>query len=48
MGYNGPEPITFESILSYRELYKHILKPKDIDAIVALDKVYMGVVNKNG
>lgn len=44
-GFNGPLPISYEQIHSWKILTDQVLKPRDIDAILAVDRAYMKVYN---
>ena len=44
-GYNGPNPITYEQIKAWKELTDTPLDSRDVEAVVRIDAVYMGVAN---
>ncbi len=45
MGFSGPNPITFEQIKAWKELTETPIDAWEIEAIIRLDEVYMGVAN---
>jgi len=44
-GFSGPNPITFEQIKAWKELTETPIDAWEIEAIIRLDEVYMGVAN---
>jgi|TARA_S200002703_G_scaffold9738_1_gene9541 hypothetical protein len=44
-GFSGANPITFEQIKAWKELTGETLTSRDIEAIKALDAVYIKVMN---
>jgi hypothetical protein len=44
-GFSGPNPITFEQIKAWKELTETPIDAWEIEAIIRLDGVYMGVAN---
>jgi len=44
-GFSGPNPITYEQIKAWKELTDTPMDPWEIQAVVQLDRVYMGVAN---
>lgn len=44
-GFSGPNPITYEQILAWKQVTEYPLQSWEADAIKRLDKVYMGVYN---
>jgi len=44
-GFSGPNPITFEQIKAWKELTGEVLSTRDVEAIKALDTVYIKVMN---
>jgi len=44
-GFSGPNPITYEQILAWKELTQTPLSPREVDAIKRLDLVYLRVMN---
>jgi len=44
-GFSGPNPITFEQIKAWKELTETLIDAWEIEAIIRLDGVYMGVAN---
>jgi hypothetical protein len=45
MGFSGPNPVTFEQIKAWKELTETPIDTWEIQAIIRLDQVYMGVYN---
>jgi hypothetical protein len=45
MGFNGPNPITFEQVKAWKELTETPLSTREVDTIRSLDGVYMEVRN---
>jgi hypothetical protein len=44
-GFSGPNPITYEQIKAWKELTETPIDPWEIQAVIRLDRVYMGVAN---
>jgi len=44
-GFNGPDPITFQQILSWKELTNTPTEAWEIEAIIQLDSEYLRVAN---
>ena len=44
-GFSGPNPITYEQIKAWKELTDTPMDPWEIQAVIRLDGVYMGVAN---
>jgi len=44
-GFSGPNPITYEQIKAWKELTHTPIDPWQIQAVLRLDTVYMGVAN---
>lgn len=44
-GFSGPNPITYEQIKAWKELTETPLDAWEVEAVVGLDRVYMGVAN---
>jgi hypothetical protein len=42
-GFSGPNPITYEQILAWKQITEQPLASWEAEAIKRLDKVYMGV-----
>ena len=42
-GFNGPQPITPEQILAWKTLHEFPLRPWEVEALEALDDIYMRV-----
>lgn len=40
VGMNGPGAITYEQIKAWKDLTNQILNPRDIEAILSVDRVY--------
>jgi len=40
-GFNGPNPITYEQIKAWKDLTDTPLDSRDVEAVMAIDKVYM-------
>ncbi len=44
-GFSGPNPITFEQILAWKQVTEYPLEPWEAEAVKRLDRIYMGVYN---
>jgi len=44
-GFSGPNPITYEQIKAWKELTETPVATWEVEAIIRLDTVYMGVAN---
>jgi len=44
-GFSGPSPISYEQIKAWKEVTETPVEPWQIEAIIRLDKAYMGVYN---
>ena len=44
-GFSGPNPITYEQIKAFKELTETPLAAWEVDAVMRLDTIYMGVAN---
>ena len=44
-GFSGPNPITYEQILAWKQLTEQPLSSWEVVAIKKLDSIYMGVAN---
>lgn len=45
MGFSGPNPISYSDIKDFMELTDTPLSGWEVDTIMKLDRVYMGVAN---
>jgi hypothetical protein len=45
MGFNGPNPITFEQVKAWKELTETPLSAREVETVRLLDGVYMEVKN---
>jgi len=43
IGMNGPMAITYEQIKAWKELTNQVLRPRDVEAILAVDRAYRKV-----
>lgn len=48
MAAHTANPITYEAIKAFVETTATPLSPRDVELIKRLDKIYLGVMNKNG
>jgi len=44
-GFSGPNPISYEQIKAWKELTETPLAPREVEALMRLDRVYMRVTN---
>ncbi len=44
-GFSGPNPITFEQILAWKELTQSTLDAREVEVIKRLDVIYLGTKN---
>lgn len=44
-GFSGPNPITYEQILAWKQVTEQPLEAWEAEAIKRLDIIYMGVAN---
>ena len=44
-GFSGPNPLTYTEIQAWMNLTNQVLSPRDIEAIIKLDFVYLKVQN---
>jgi len=42
-GFSGPNPITYEQILAWKQVTEQPLEPWEVEAIKRLDNIFMGV-----
>lgn len=42
-GFSGPQPISFQDMIAWKELHKSHLSPRDFEVIELLDRIYLGV-----
>lgn len=46
-GFSGANPITYRDILDWKALTHNVLSPRDVQAIMELDGVYLKIMNKD-
>lgn len=42
-GFSGPNPITYEQILAWKQVTEQPLDPREVEVIKKLDNIYLGV-----
>ena len=44
-GFSGPNPISYEQIKAWKELTANDLEPWEVDVVMKLDGIYLGVAH---